>query len=107
MQEREPRVKDEHPGARKSHHLADARPHRGGVTMDGAFRAGGLFLLVGTFVNPPEAVLIELLAVIAQADGRAVIGATKNLDHGTDGALLSIEAILLHLSFSCDVTCSP
>jgi hypothetical protein len=89
MQEREPRVKEEHPGARKSHHLADARPHRGGVTVDGASCAGGLILLVGTFVNPLQTVLIKLLAVIAQAGGRAVIGATKNLDHGTDGALLS------------------
>ncbi len=66
--------------------------------MDGASGAGGLVLLVGAFVNPLEAVLIELLTIVAQAraGGRVVVGATENLDHSKDGPFLSIQAIFLH-----------
>lgn len=89
MPKRKDGVGQDHAGAGKPHHFPDAGAHLRLVTVNPAFRAGGLAGAEGTFFESLLHVLHELAALPAQF--RAVMPPAEHGYHGPGGFDLVFE----------------
>ena len=93
------RMPEKHPRSGVPHHLSNPRPPGRAIAVDGAARAGRLVAGEGTMVKPAERVLQQILALVAKLPA-AMMAATIEADHGSNGLLLAGEAgILLRVLF--------